>query len=292
MKAFTCEMCGSHDLVKQDDFFVCQYCGTKYSLEDAKKLMVEVSGTVKIDTSGDVENLFILARRARNDRNYKNSEKYYSQILVKLPSNWEANFYSLCFHCFNCDNKDIVVSAEQLEICLHDTFVFIKKDELNLKDRKKIINDLAHDVMQVVKNMISRAIDDYNHQRDYCNTYSKLSNICLKVIRILFSFGDNLLDAFGDDYSIITVSAWKAGINYQHMMIEKHFVRDREEIEKCIDVYYEKIIQYERSYELPKGKNRLLWYCESHGLNTRVIVITVSVIFVYYLFWTFLQGLK
>lgn len=174
MKAFTCEMCGSHDLVKQDDFFVCQYCGTKYTPEDAKKLMVEISGKVKIDTSDEVENLFILARRAKNDKNYKNAEKYYTQILVKLPSNWEANFYSLYFHCFNCDNKDIAVSAEQVTICLHDTFVFIRRDKLELNDRKKIIKELAYDVMQVVKNMINRAIDSYNHQLDYCNTYDKL----------------------------------------------------------------------------------------------------------------------
>ena len=37
MKAITCEMCGSHDFVKQDGVFICQGCGMKYSLEDAKK---------------------------------------------------------------------------------------------------------------------------------------------------------------------------------------------------------------------------------------------------------------
>jgi len=33
--------------------FVCQHCGTKYSVEEAKKLMIEgtvdVQGTVKVD---------------------------------------------------------------------------------------------------------------------------------------------------------------------------------------------------------------------------------------------------
>ena len=37
MKRLTCEMCGSIDLVKQDGMFVCQSCGTKYSLEEAIK---------------------------------------------------------------------------------------------------------------------------------------------------------------------------------------------------------------------------------------------------------------
>lgn len=37
MKKLVCEMCGSSDLIKQDGLFVCQYCGAKYSVEEAKK---------------------------------------------------------------------------------------------------------------------------------------------------------------------------------------------------------------------------------------------------------------
>ena len=37
MKRLTCEMCGSTDLIKQDGAFVCQTCGCKYSIEEAKK---------------------------------------------------------------------------------------------------------------------------------------------------------------------------------------------------------------------------------------------------------------
>lgn len=46
MKKLTCEMCGSTELVKQDGVFVCQTCGTKYSVEDAKKMMKEVERVV------------------------------------------------------------------------------------------------------------------------------------------------------------------------------------------------------------------------------------------------------
>lgn len=59
MKQLTCEMCGGNDLVKQDGVFVCQHCGTKYSVEEAKKLMiegpVEIKGDVKV--SGVAANL-------------------------------------------------------------------------------------------------------------------------------------------------------------------------------------------------------------------------------------------
>ena len=56
MPIIKCEMCGSTDIIKQDGVFVCQSCGIKYSLEEAKKLMVEVSGTVEVKGSVKVEN--------------------------------------------------------------------------------------------------------------------------------------------------------------------------------------------------------------------------------------------
>ena len=42
MKQIRCEMCGNSDLIKQDGVFVCQFCGAKYTLEEAKKLLIEL----------------------------------------------------------------------------------------------------------------------------------------------------------------------------------------------------------------------------------------------------------
>ena len=69
MKQLVCEMCGSTELVKQDGFFVCESCGCKYTVEEAKKMMIEgtvdVTGsTVKVDNSAFVENYLANARRA------------------------------------------------------------------------------------------------------------------------------------------------------------------------------------------------------------------------------------
>ena len=42
MKKMFCEICGSNSLKKENDVFVCQECGTEYSLESAKKLLKEI----------------------------------------------------------------------------------------------------------------------------------------------------------------------------------------------------------------------------------------------------------
>lgn len=54
MNKLQCELCGSTDIVKEGEFYVCQHCGCKYTKEDAKVLVsgkVDVSGsTVKVDS--------------------------------------------------------------------------------------------------------------------------------------------------------------------------------------------------------------------------------------------------
>ena len=37
--AIKCELCGNTEFVKEEGMFVCKGCNTKYSLEEAKKMM-------------------------------------------------------------------------------------------------------------------------------------------------------------------------------------------------------------------------------------------------------------
>ena len=98
MKQLICEMCGSTDLMKQDGVFVCQSCGTKYSIEEAKKMMVEgtvdVQGTVKVDNSAFVEKYLANARRAKEKEDWEETEKYNKMVEQNDPTNIEAIFYS------------------------------------------------------------------------------------------------------------------------------------------------------------------------------------------------------
>lgn len=95
MKQLTCEMCGSTDLIKQDGVFVCQTCGCKYSVEEAKKMMIEgnvdVSGsTVKVDNSSNIENYLKLAENAYSANNNKEAESYSNKILEINPNYYKA----------------------------------------------------------------------------------------------------------------------------------------------------------------------------------------------------------
>ena len=43
IKPLTCEMCGSSEIIKADGVFTCQSCGMKYSVEEARKMMISDS---------------------------------------------------------------------------------------------------------------------------------------------------------------------------------------------------------------------------------------------------------
>lgn len=94
MKKLTCEMCGSTDLMKDGGVFVCQTCGCKYSVEEAKKMMVEgtveVRGVVQVDDTEKAANYYTLAENAYTANNYPEAESYCNKIIETDPTNYKA----------------------------------------------------------------------------------------------------------------------------------------------------------------------------------------------------------
>ncbi len=98
MQQLTCEMCGSTDMAKQDGVYVCQTCGMKYSVEEARKMMidgtVDVQGTVKVDNSALIAKHLVNAHRALVKEDWEEVEKYYNLVEQNSPDNIEAVFFS------------------------------------------------------------------------------------------------------------------------------------------------------------------------------------------------------
>ena len=146
MKQLTCEMCGSTDLIKQDGVFVCQSCGTKYSIEEAKKMMVEgtvdVQGTVKIDVSEKLHNYYQVARRAKSDNDSETAAKYYSMILTEDPTSWEASFYSVYFRSMSCTIGQIPSAASAISKCLTSVLTLAKQSCASEEDVQAAVTEI------------------------------------------------------------------------------------------------------------------------------------------------------
>lgn len=88
MKRIVCEMCGSSDLIKQDGVFVCQSCGTKYSVEEAKKMMVE--GPIEVKNMAQADNLLKMAKSSFESKNYAKAEDFCNQVIAMDDKNYDA----------------------------------------------------------------------------------------------------------------------------------------------------------------------------------------------------------
>lgn len=69
---------------------MCQTCGCKYSVEEAKKMMVEVSGQISIDDSGKLSTYIQMADSAYRASNWQEAYNYYSKAQEVDVNNYHS----------------------------------------------------------------------------------------------------------------------------------------------------------------------------------------------------------
>lgn len=252
MKAMVCEMCSSNDLIKQDGMFVCQHCGTKYSVEEAKKLMVE--GVVKIDTSDELKNLYQIARRAKDDENSENAAKYYDMILVKDPTSWEAAFYVVYYKAMSCKIAQIRSAGQSVNNCLNSVLNLIKEYVTDKEEQKKAYTEVATRVVMITTLLNSSSVNHYNGidyqiRSKYLQEYLDNRFAALKCI---YALGDLLESMFGTDPEAnkLSVTAWEDGISWHLTMVCD--LADKEGNRNTINKYAEKVKKYKPEYVMPQ----------------------------------------
>ena len=252
MKAMVCEMCSSNDLVKQDGMFVCQHCGTKYSVEEAKKLMVE--GVVKIDTSDELKNLYQIARRAKHDENSENAAKYYDMILVKDPTSWEAAFYVVYYKAMSCRIAQIESAAYSVQRCINSVLNLIKDNVVDKEEQKKAYAEVAIRVVAVSTMLNSAAVRNYkNIDSQIQNRYlQEMLDRRLATVKTLYTLGNTLDSLFGNDKEAIelSVNAWEEAVSIHVVLIR--FFQDQEGHRNTVNKYGEKIKKYKPEYVVPQ----------------------------------------
>lgn len=151
MKAMVCEMCGSQELIKNDGVFVCNFCGTKYSVEEARKMMidgtVDVKGTVKVDTSEELKNLYQAARTAREASDAGTALKHYEKISTLDPNSWEATFYLVTLKCHSITNAQIASAANKITNSLKTVFSMVSTNLTDDEEKKKAVKEIALEVI-------------------------------------------------------------------------------------------------------------------------------------------------
>ena len=259
MKQLTCEMCGSTDLMKQDGVFVCQSCGCKYSVEEARKMMIEgtvdVTGsTVKVDTSAELANLYQIARRAKDDNNGENAAKYYDMILVKDPSSWEASFYVVYFKAMECKIAQIQSAGISVGNCIDTVLKLIKDNVADRKEQKQAYAEVSTRVMLISSMLFNAAKNHYDGiDIQIKNNYTQewLDN-GFAAMNCVYFLGDNLELLFGEDDEAneLAAAAWKQGVAWHQSLMGN--LADKDGNRNVVNSYVSKIEKYDDGYTAPQ----------------------------------------
>lgn len=194
MKKIVCEMCGSSDFAKADGMFVCQTCGMKYSIDEAKALMVDDGNDVPAANaapqSNKLENLKVLAQRAREEGDSESAEKYYNEIKLEDPNNWEANFYAAYYRAHNIKIAQIGSAAINLANAFPSIIKLMAESEPEDK-HLLICTKLLTDVITFSTMLITNA--NNNLSDNYDRRHEQYQQWCVPIMQMQKSYLDSVL---------------------------------------------------------------------------------------------------
>ena len=283
MKKIVCELCGSTIFTKEEGFFVCQDCGTKYSLDEARKMMQDDEqdiSTVRVDATEKISNLYELARRAKKEDNDANAAKYYQMILIEEPNSWEANFFTVYFQEKQAKIAEIGKAASNMKNCLEEVIRMIHDYE-EADKQMSAIKEVGNRSVEMSNLLVNGALNHQNNIGDMIK--SQHWNECKfrveKSFEICFEFGDAVEKQYSDNKEIMKYasSIWEQTLDNIYEMRKKNDSLFNDE--SYLNTYYNKIEHYNPEY-IEKIKEREIIENkedEIRGLELYLITIKTSI---------------
>lgn len=246
MKAIVCEMCDGRDIIKENGFYVCQSCGTKYSVEEAKKLMVELQGSVTIDKTQELNNLLTLADKARSIEDYPQAQKYYEQILLIDPQNWEAFLFGTIYAALNSTNKTSDLSV--VNNCIRSSLITMK-DYFDPNSHENIISTILQNLYKIEEDRYQFVINEFltlsRSGGSYMELLTRWPSIIShfeSIIYMLERFASDVLELFGNKYANMSFCA----------------------VNECVCMYNEVLRRKKAEVHLGYVTDTLEWFDENH----------------------------
>lgn len=199
--------------MKQDGVFVCQSCGMKYSVEEAKKMMIEgtvdVQGTVKVDNAAFVQKYLANARRAKQKEDWPETEKYYNMVEQNDPTNIEAIFYSTfarvkqtLLEAETRDKRQSVFNILEKSVSVIDD----NYDNTN-EDHQKILSEILADIKNLENGTIvpTTHLQEYVTKNGYGNIIDRNQIVENDSLNVTLNMISNVFQAYMDSLANIIV---------------------------------------------------------------------------------------
>lgn len=218
MKQLACEMCGGTDLIKQDGVFVCQNCGMKYSVEEAKKLMIE--GTVNVANTAQFDNLVKLAKNALESNNNAEAER---QANLALAIN-AADYDTLLIKARAIDGQ---TNGEKSRMCEAFNCYISAWDILNDDERDNVKDSLFNEIISCINGEIKFWVNKIEEKRPTVTTVNNAINILseaaeyAKIVCKKLGFPEqstvsSIYNSFIEDVNVMANSAWESTVAYNY----------------------------------------------------------------------------
>lgn len=231
MKALTCEMCGSTEIVRKDGLYVCQACGTKYSVEDAKKMMMEgtvkIDGPVKIDESENLSNLRTLAQRASEAKDWDRAYQYYEKILLMEPNDFDAYHSTQFYRAFLVNQHNLFAELSSRLFVFKNAIPTLNRllkekfEGQNVAQKAVSVWDpvfknceaLWNDNVGKMSSCISFTTDQAKQQRNEHNMKIIMAN-CVAVVDFMFTLVKDIHTQYGSSIQSWYVTYAKSAANF------------------------------------------------------------------------------
>lgn len=196
----------------------------------------------------NLESLYQVARRAKNDNNSTLAADYYKMILAQDPCSWEAYFYAIYFKAISCRIADIRSAANSVSNCMNSVMTLIR-DHTDSAAQNAAVQEIVVRSSAIARLFAEAASNHYygidiGIRSDYTGEHRE--NVSAAA-RVMYACGDAIDRVFAkSSFSGYAVSAWKAGVAI-----------DSAYYSQSVNTYEKRIAKYDVAYRNMYNKKEL-----------------------------------
>ena len=270
MKAIICEVCGSTQFLKQDDLYICEGCGMKYTVPEISKLVQEMPDDFFANNSSaakkeseknaalELELLYQSARAARDSGDLQKAAGEYDQIFKKDPSSWEAAFYGSYLRAKQSTVYQVRSASYAIRNSVSTSLKLIRTHVQERQAQVNAVQDVAVHATEISNFLYDMARTHYDSLDNDAKKKNRLTlaNDCSAAKDILYGLGNDVDTLFSEypELSAVIANAWKEGVDKHSSLVQLYDYTEANR--ESFMEYVPKIQKYEKNYTPPEVQKK------------------------------------
>ena len=249
MKQLVCELCRGTNFGKLDGTYICQSCGSKYSLEEARRLLVEIPPEPAKPAEPEQPRIPVdhlaLARQAKIRGEDAEALRHYTIAHNADPENWEAAFFTVYYNALACKISQIEAAAGSVRTALGPVLEKLQA-QLPPQQRQAAYAEISLYTNKAASFLYDAARNHFDGLESYIrSSYSQeMVSRCGAALDILYTLGDRFQGI--PQLQPMMLEAWKVAIQLHEKMLP--FCGNAQSNRDIIRSYVQKVGQYDPAY--------------------------------------------